>query len=304
MKLFEERNFKRDASNTIRQVRGIWALPASEGDSDSNDITDRTRDFVVTNADQLGIKNQNLDLEVISNINSPSISSTRFRQTHNGLPVYGTEVMVVTDQNDNVVQINLSHAGQRTAAERDEGSRAISAKQAITAAKAVIGDFEPGDKSPTPEKMYFAVGDELRLAFRAIIYSNEPHHEWEVIIDAYSKEELQRRDLLVHMPDGQGLVFDPNPVVTSGDNTLRDPNAAGGCGFAASPLATIDAERVSRTLRDLTLSGGQHSLDGPYVRIAERTGSVVSPPTEANANDFNYSSDSADFDAGECLLSY
>lgn len=297
MNLFKEHNFKRDASNEIRQVRGAWALPATVGDSGSSDIADRTRNFVVNNAVQLGINNQNLDLEVISTINSPSISSTRFQQIHDGLPVYGTEVMVVTDKNDNVVQINLSHAGQRSASAQDEGSHSISAKQAITAAKAAIGDFVPGDKPPTPEKMYFAVGDELRLAFRSIIFSQDPHHEWEVIIDAYTKDELQRRDLLVHMPDGQGLVFDPNPVVTSGDNTLRDPNASGGCGFAGSPLATLEAERVSRTLRDLTLSGGQHSLDGPYVRITERSGSVVSPPTEANANDFNYSSDTADFDA-------
>ncbi len=297
MKQFEEHNIKRDQLNSIRQVRGKWPLPNIQGDSASNEIADRTRDFVIGNSSQLGLSQKDLDLEVISTINSPSIGSTRFRQIHAGLPVYGTEVMVITDHHDNVIQLNLSHTGQRSPALRDDEIQAISSKQAITAAKAAIGDFEPGAKSPIPEKMYFAVGNELRLVFRTIIFSHEPHSEWEIIIDAYTKEELQRRDLLAHMPDGQGLVFDPNPVVSSGDNTLRDPNASGSCGFAGSPLATIDSQRVSRPLRDLTLSGGQHSLSGPYVRITQRSGSVVNPPTEANANDFNYSSDSADFDA-------
>ena len=70
MKPFAEHNLKRDASNTIRQVRGAWPLPSAQGLGDEDDIADRIRDFVVSNADQLGINNQDLDLEVISSVNT------------------------------------------------------------------------------------------------------------------------------------------------------------------------------------------------------------------------------------------
>src|SRR5262249_22196065 len=54
------------------------------------------------------------------------------------------------------------------------------------------------------------------------------------------------RDVLVRA-NGTGLVFDPNPVATSGDTTLVDNNDAD------SP--TLTAQRISRTLTDLDGSG-------------------------------------------------
>jgi len=116
-------------------------------------------------------------------------------------------------------------------------------------------------------------------------------------VDAYTGEILDKEDLIL-FANGQGLVFDPNPVVTANNNTFRDPDAtAQNCGFGGTQRQTIDAERVAGTLRDITLSGGNHKLEGPYVKLKNFAAPDIAPPEEANANDFTYSSGDDDFEA-------
>ncbi len=61
---------------------------------------------------------------------------------------------------------------------------------------------------------------------------------------------------LIKFVDGWGYVFDPNPVVTSGNNTLRDNNN--------SDSDILTQQRFNRTLRDLDGSG---NLTGSYVDL-------------------------------------
>lgn len=286
-------DIRHDEYGRARHLRGSFSLPPEA--ADAGELGDRVKSFLEAHADQLDLADPELGLEVVDVVDTPTVASTRLRQVHDGVPVYGSEVLVITSRDERVNQVNLNQVVGLTVATPEERDRALSTRRATTAAKNAIG-VTPATDPTVAEKVYFPVGDELRLAFRVVIETIEPDHEWEVLVDAYSGEELQRRDLLMHV-DGEGLVFDPNPVVTANDNTLRDPNAAGACGFAGSPLATIEAERVTRTLRDLSASGGVHHLDGPFVRIADFMAGSATPPIEANADDFNYSSNTADFDA-------
>src|SRR5262249_31708812 len=66
--------------------------------------------------------------------------------------------------------------------------------------------------------------------------------------------------------DGSGLVFDPNPVVTSGDTTLTDMNDAD------SPVLT--AQLFDRTLKLLDGSG---FLRGPYFAAGSSKGRDFQP---------------------------
>ena len=117
--------------------------------------------------------------------------------------------------------------------------------------------------------MYFAARDGLRRAYVVLVPTVDPPHDWRIVVDAMTGDVLEQRDIAFHLPDGQGLVFDRNPVVTANDNTLRDSTATVvSCGFAGTAQATIDAQRVTQTLRDLTLAGGVHKLDGPFVKSA------------------------------------
>ena len=104
-------------------------------------------------------------------------------------------------------------------------------------------------------------------------------------------------DLIKQAPDGSGMVFDPNPVVSANNNALRDPTATvATCGFAGTAQATIDGQRVTRTLKDLTVTSGQYTLSGPYCQIHNFAAPASAIPTEASGN-FNYPSSDDRFDA-------
>ena len=125
-----------------------------------------------------------------------------------------------------------------------------------------------------------------------LILTQNPMHDWRFFVDAKTGEILEQEDIIKTLPDGTGYVFDPNPVVTANDNTYRQPTAtvAGACGYAGSTVATIDAQRATRTLKDLKLSGGVYSLDGVYAKIVDISTPASTIPTETNANNFKYSS--------------
>ena len=116
--------------------------------------------------------------------------------------------------------------------------------------------------------------------------------------DAYTGQILDKEDLIFTV-DGQGKVFDPNPVVTAKNNTYRDSTATvATCGFAGTDIATIDAQRVDRTLKDITLSGRyRHKLEGTHVRLRNFGAPNISPPEEVDKNNFKYSSGDDKFEA-------
>ena len=130
-----------------------------------------------------------------------------------------------------------------------------------------------------------------------LIPTREPAHDWHIIIDAYNGDLLAKEDL-IWKTNGKGLVFDPNPVVTASNNTFRDPTATvATCGFAGTPQGTIDAERISRPLNDITDSGGKYILEGTYVKLRNFNPPTIDPPVELNPDNFNYSSKNDNFEA-------
>jgi len=128
----------------------------------------------------------------------------------------------------------------------------------------------------------------------ALIPTLNPVYDWRIIVDAYSGEILAKKDLLFRI-DGEGLVFDPNPVVTANDSTFRDPTATvATCGFNGTTLATIDNERITVPLRDITQrADGKYVLEGPFVK-------VQNSPEESNRNNFLYSSGDIEFETVMC----
>ena len=68
-------------------------------------------------------------------------------------------------------------------------------------------------------------GDSVRWSYRVRVSTDAPAHDWELFLDATTGAELARRDRLHHV-SGSGQAFDPNPVATTGDTTLRDNNDA------------------------------------------------------------------------------
>ncbi|MCX9012231.1 MAG: DUF2341 domain-containing protein [Candidatus Methanoperedens sp.] len=93
------------------------------------------------------------------------------------------------------------------------------------------------------------------LAWKVLIPAYEPLGYWLTFIDATNGNILDQFNL-IKFADGWGYVFDPDPVVTSGNNTLRDNNN--------SDNDILTQQRFNRTLKDLDGSG---NLTGPYVDL-------------------------------------
>lgn len=274
-----------------KQIRGEFSLPSGDSAEDS------VKQFLFEHAEDLSLELSEGDLACYQDVQTPIGTVMRFQERRQGVPVLGSEVVVRLDKAGRVKQINLNQCAKAPIMAPAQDAKKITAKAAVQAASKSIGEHQLRAKGEKPQEMFFPTPDGLRLAYVVTILTQDPLHDWRIVVDAYSKAILKTDDLLVRMPDGTGMVFDPNPVVTANNAALRDPNAAATCGFSGSSLAVINAQRVSRTLRDLTLSSGVHHLDGPFIRITDIAAPNVTPPAEANPNGFNYPSDDARFDA-------
>lgn len=289
-------------SGRARKIRGDFDLPvtaAGMSADESGNIAPAVRAFLQANADQTGLRADENSLKVVQEVNTEINSVVHFQQMHEGIPVVDTSVVVQVDDANRIRQIDLGNAST-TVFEKAGDERKITPKQALTAATAAVGEANLRQPVQDPTEVYFPTDAGLKLAYQVVILTREPPHDWRVMVDAYSGQIIEQKDLLFHV-DGQGLVFDPNPVVTANNNTLRDPTATvGTCGFAGTPVATIDAQRVTRTLKGLKLENGVHKLDGPFCRMRNFGAPNINPPTEANANNFKYSSGDTRFEAVNC----
>lgn len=291
--LAESEVIRDQATGRPRRIRGEFPLPSAGARSKAagDKAQEPIRDFLKANADAFGLKADEQSLQVTKDVSTPTRHIVHFQQLHEGIPVVDSSVVVQVDKADRVKQIDLGHARPMVADEAaDSGSKKMTPKQGQKAAMAVVGDANLRQDVGDPELVYYPTDAGLKLAYKVLIPTRNPPHDWRIIVDASSGGILEQKDLLFNI-DGQGFVFDPNPVVTANNNTFRDPTAtAGSCGFGGTPIATIDAQRVTRTLKDITFGGGVHKLEGPFVKMRNFGPPNIAPPTEVSANNFKYSS--------------
>jgi len=123
------------------------------------------------------------------------------------------------------------------------------------------------------------------LAWDMTVTTENPTHLWRVLVDAMTGQLINVIDLLQYAT-GNAQVFDPNPIVTSGNTSLRHNSAA----------ATLNGERVSMTVDRLNAadaSGNLH-LDGSYIHMQEAESPTIAEPTSSTGN-FAFSFDDNHF---------
>lgn len=265
-----------------KKVRGEFALPLADTDEDS------IKAFLMSNADELQLAMEEKDLTLIKDVTTPTGRVLRFQQNKDGIPILGTEILVRLDRQRRVKQLNLEHVSRiriaTPVADEGKGTAAKAKKAAVDA----IGEHKLRQAIAKPQEIYYSTPQGLRLCYLVSILTEGPFHDWRILVDAYTGEVLVKDDLMVSV-DGSGHVFDPNPVVTSGNNTWREPDATDPpCPYTGNARATIDAELTIRTLRDITFAGGTYKLDGPYVKLVNVDSPNVAPPEEASADGFEY----------------
>jgi zinc metalloprotease ZmpB len=130
--------------------------------------------------------------------------------------------------------------------------------------------------SPEPGRYY--------IAWDVRIVTANPRGSWRILIDAVTANTLNVIDLLQYAA-GTVQVFDPNPIVTSGNTALRHN----------SPSAVINAQRVTNNVNNLNPAiGGNLELHGPFVQMREEESPTVAEPTSPTGT-FEFSWDNNSF---------
>ncbi len=123
------------------------------------------------------------------------------------------------------------------------------------------------------------------LAWQVTLRTKRPLSAWLLLVDAVSGALLEARDLFSYA-SGHGKVFDPNPIVTSGDLTLS----------WSTPAKALNALRAPVKLERLLPKDGQGRLhlDGAWVHMEESVDPKFPEPTSKSGS-FLFSAKSRKF---------
>ncbi|MBN8726513.1 MAG: PepSY domain-containing protein [Xanthomonadales bacterium] len=214
------------------------------------------REFVAARHVQLGLAGSELaNLELAAVRANAGFSVVRLRQVQQGLPVFGSDLAISVAPDGAV--LFAANATVRGLAPVDTTAR-ISEAQGLALARQYLGTAATRHESIG--KTIYQAGDRTHLAWHvAVIATDGLRGTWEVLVDAHSGEVLRAEDTNAYV-DGTAMVFDPDPLSSTGSTYGQTGYVDGG--DADTPQLT--AARVPVTLKDITFSGGNYSLAGPY----------------------------------------
>ena len=183
-----------------------------------------------------------------------------FRQTVNGLPLFGGYVTVSLGKNDDretlVTGRPRPHIRPALAVAIVAGGSAIDiAHEAV----GVRGDLRG---AATAEAVYFALDDALAVrSWQVRLPALEPLGDWLVVVSAVDGAVLYTVNVMAFdHPEASGRVFDPNPVVSSG-GAIPPPTH---CDTPENE-ALLTGQYFNRPL--LGIASGQGQLVGEYADL-------------------------------------
>ncbi|MBP6630417.1 MAG: hypothetical protein KA297_13360 [Kofleriaceae bacterium] len=259
-----------------RQLVGAMAPPVDLGrDADAAVVA---RAVLAAHAPGLALETDPADLVETTRRTGLAGTYVRLAQHVGGLPVFEAEVVVLVGRDAGgaplVRAINLAHAGVVPAAAVRPGAD-VGAVAALAAARRYLaqvgGGADPEVGAPTVVRGLVVEAGAPRLAYQLELASHR--HRWRVVVDATTGQVRSVRDRNPSV-DGTGLVFDPDPVASTGNPGLTDDNDAD------SPA--LDAARFAVTLPRLDGTG---VLRGPWADA--RSSNAAQRATEAGL-DFSY----------------
>jgi hypothetical protein len=175
-----------------------------------------------------------------------------FQQYEAGKPITGAWARVDINDEGAVYNVETSLVPDRDLAKIAKIAAAaptLTKDAAVQKAIEATGPVDRGYRVEDTEEVMYPVGGVPRPAWKVVIVREQPRGDWKVYVDAVNSDILGKINLL-KAQNGKGRVFDPNPVVSLNDTSLRD-------------TSTIpDAAYHDVELRDLDGSG---HLDGPFV---------------------------------------
>ena len=206
-------------------------------------------------------------------VESPLGTHVLFQQQHNRKPISGAWIKVDIDPDNRVYNFTNNTVPSDLLAQSAKVPAAKGVSENVARQKAftelgVTAERVRGQVHG--ESVAFPAGKTVVPAWKFLIPVSSPPHDWRIYIGARDGAVLHKEDMLKMVsakakPKATGLVFDPNPVITLNDTSLRDNK----------PVPDSAYRQVE--LKELSNKG---HLDGPYVstsitkhRVTSKNGS-------------------------------
>jgi len=233
----------------------------------------RARQFFLNNHKLFKMPMDIRDLKLVSVAKGlGGASHVVYQQTYFGVPVYGAYTVVHLTRNGIVNMVDNRYRPKINVAH---------IRPFIIRADAIeLSLSELGLETVIPlEKLsvnlvIYPKEQRYYLAWRLLIPAIKPRGEWLVFVDAIRGKILAAKDILPRYVDGSGLVFDPNPIVMSGNTNLRDDGIIDG-----EPLPNKEKDRDYPALNNLREPvvlrdlddpvNGEYTLSGRYAKIVK-----------------------------------
>jgi len=187
-------------------------------------------------------------------------SHVLYQQQHKGKPISGAWLRVDIDKDGRVYNIHndlvpetiieKSKKKEERSKETAATVKELSADEAKNRTIEATGAASDSTNEVLDnELVYFPHNGTPTLAWKIIVKTSKPLAEWRIYLDAINGSVLDKTNQLKYK-DGQGKIFDPNPVVTLNNTILEDNSQI---------PATAYSEVILRDLQDTGM------LDGPFV---------------------------------------
>lgn len=246
------------------------------------------RSYLKEKAEQFGMDKNIETLKTLITKRTPGGSHVFFDQVINGVPVYGSRVVVTINKKNEVTFIASEY---RPSISLKNNSPSISSDKAISIAKDYLNITGKMLGKERAELMLFESKDRgAELAWRVSLPTMQPMGDWEVFVNAIDARIIHVKDRMMY-DDGQGMIWDPDPLTTAGveyGGVYQDNND--------NDVTELNAERVSVTLRDLTFEGGVYKLKGPYAKLVDHESPSDNFPELTDPNGFNYTRSQQEFE--------
>jgi Zn-dependent metalloprotease len=224
--------------------------------------------YLKQNAAKYNLKSDLSDLQLVSTTKTDAATYVRYQQTIGGVEVFYNQVTVTLDRSGNAILAVSDYQPVTSIA-----TFATKLTDNEAEGKAIEHLKAKNLRDLTSRKFGFLVVDGVATpTFKITVHSGEPFGEFETYVHAGTGKVLKSKDLLEKV-NGTGKVFQPNPVATSGNNTLKDN-------------ANADSTALSGQLKTVTLQGldGTGYLKGQYVSATQKKANTLSSTFTYNFN--------------------